>query len=90
MSKKASEVRKIRYSMGYTVRDFAELLGYRDTQFSTYQGYDAGTSPTPKHVLNEARAAQKRDKRFFKTMGSRVDEALQWRGVPNEAIKGEW
>lgn len=83
------ELRKIRETLGYTVRDFAELLGFGD-KFSTYQCYETGRRKAPDSVLKEARAALKRDQQFFKKdLPRRIDEFSK-NGVPNEAVKGQW
>jgi transcriptional regulator with XRE-family HTH domain len=73
--------------MGYSVEEFAELLGLKKP---TYYGYESSKRRTPPHVLAEARAAQKRDKKFFKELPKRIDTALAWNAVPNECRAGEW
>lgn len=75
-------MRRIRLEMNYSVRDFAMLLGL---PAPTLQGYDNGTRKTPAHTLNNAKAAQKREREFFKGLNKRVDAALKGKLVPNEA-----
>lgn len=84
-----SELREIRETLGYTVRDFAELLGFGE-RYYTYHGYETGRRKTPDYVLKEAQAALKRDQQFFqKDLPRRVNEFSK-KGVPNEAVRGQW
>lgn len=80
-------MRTIRVEMGYSMQEFAELLGLKK---STYQGYESGRRPTPSHVMRAARDAQSRERRFFRDLPKRVDAALNGRPVPNDARSGEW
>ena len=65
------ELKKIRIKMNYSVRGFAELLGLNA---ATYQGYEYNRRATPPQVIEEARAAYKRDRNFFKhELPKRVD-----------------
>ena len=73
--------------MHYSIAEFGELLGLKK---ATYQCYENGTRPMPEKVLTDARAAQKRDVKFFKELPKRIDRALKGKAVPNEARKGEW
>jgi len=87
MHPKTSQLQKIRASMGYSIEEFAELL---DLKKPTYYGYESSKRQTPPHVLTEARAAQKRDKEFFKGLPKRVDAELKGKSVPNECRSGGW
>lgn len=77
-----TRIRKIRHAMRYSIAEFAELLGLKKP---TYQGYDEGSRPTPKHVLKNAQEAQKREVKFFTELPQRVDENLPPGGCPNAA-----
>jgi transcriptional regulator with XRE-family HTH domain len=79
------QLRKIRLRMGYSVAEFAELLGLLKP---TYQGYESGRRPMPATLLKQAQDAEKREKKFFKDLPKRVDKALAGKGVPNEAVRG--
>lgn len=80
-------IRDIRLEMGYSYREFAQLLGIKP---ETYEGYDTNRRKCPKSVLKEAQAALKRDQQFFKKdLPRRVDEFSK-NGVPNEAVRGQW
>lgn len=77
-------LKNIRLEMGYTVRGFAELLGFDN--HSTYQHYESGRRPMPQHVLEDAKAAHARDRRFFNTeLPASVDANLVGGVCPNEA-----
>lgn len=59
--------------MGYSVRGFAELLGF--DCHSTYQHYESGRRPAPAQVIEDAKAALERDQRFFsQEMPQRIEE----------------
>ncbi len=68
------ELRKIRIKMKYSVREFAELLGLNP---ATYQGYEYGRRQAPQQVIDDAKAAYRRDVAFFKELPKRVDEAIK-------------
>ena len=55
-------LKEIRGKLGYSIRDFAELIG---CNASSYQCYEEGRRKTPDHIIQEAKAALKRDKHFF-------------------------
>ena len=80
-------LKNIRNKLGYSIRDFAELIG---CNASSYQCYEEGRRKTPETVLQAAQAAHSRDKYFF---GKHLDESIKFHargGVPNEAKKGDW
>lgn len=86
-SKRRAELRKIRLAMRYSFSEFAELLG---VPYGSYTSYESGHRPLPDKVLDDARAAQQRDRKFFKELPKRVDKELAGKGVPNECRAGEW
>ena len=84
-----SKLRKIRIEMRYSIRDFAELIGF-GRKHSTYQCYEEGKRSVPHAVIQEAQAAYQRDRIFFtKEMPQRIDAATP-NGCSNEAKKGAW
>lgn len=82
--RKTTAIKKIRLAMGgYSIAEFAELLGIKCK--ATYQGYDSGSRKTPPDVLQTAQEAQTRERLWFKNLPKRVDEAQGSAPVPNEA-----
>ena len=73
--------------MGYSIGDFAQLLGYLK---AAYQRYENGTRPLPKDALKNVQDAQKRDVKFFRELPRRVDKELRGKMVPNDAREGDW
>lgn len=55
-------LKEIRGKLGYSIRDFAELIG---CNASSYQCYEEGRRKTPASVVKEAKKALKRDRNFF-------------------------
>ena len=83
------KLKKIRIQMGYSVRGFAELLGFGGNH-STYQCYEDGRRALPVEVLQAAQAAYRRDRNFFTNeLPKHIDDATP-NGCPNEAAKGAW
>lgn len=87
MRSKNSQAKKIRRSMGYSIAEFAELLGLN---YDTYRSYDSGHRPLPTEVLKNIQDAKNRDVKFFSSLPARVDKALGKKGCPNAARVGEW
>lgn len=72
-------LKDIRLQLGYSVRGFAELLGFEC--HATYQHYESGRRPAPEQVLIDAQAALSRDIAFFDELPIRVD-ALSKKEAP--------
>ena len=54
--------RRIRLEMGYSIGEFAELLGISK---GTYQGYDMGTRKVPEHIEIATLEALEKDRAFM-------------------------
>ena len=57
-----NSLKEIRLKMGYSVRGFAQLLGYKA---STYQHYESGLRTVTSQVIADAKSAYQRDRAFF-------------------------
>jgi transcriptional regulator with XRE-family HTH domain len=76
-------LKEIRQAMGYSVRGFAELIGY---QASSYQHYESGRRTLTQPVLIAAQNAYTRDRQFFEHMlPARVDE-ISLQQFPNGIV----
>jgi DNA-binding transcriptional regulator YiaG len=73
-----SELKVIREQMGYSVRNFAELLGHKP---STFQHCESGRRPAQyDQMLEEAKAAMARDQRFFDGLPERIEAVPMFLG----------
>jgi transcriptional regulator with XRE-family HTH domain len=78
---KITEIKQIRLSMGYSIREMARDLGIHP---ATYQRYDEGTAQTPLEILLSAELSREKDLNFMAGIFQRVD-AHQGDYCPNEA-----
>lgn len=71
----SGELKSIRLQMNFSMETMAEDLGIKHK--STYQGYESGRRKCPQYVIEAARISLQKDKIYWETMTSRIDENLK-------------
>jgi transcriptional regulator with XRE-family HTH domain len=84
---KQNRMRQIRKKLGYSIAEFAELLGLPK---ATLQCYDNDTRAIPLEIILKAEEELRWDAQFFKGMPGRIDKELGPNGCPNLARPGQF